>query len=139
MFCNNPNCTHTTFAERFDFISNKGKKTNRLEDEIIRLSLNCSSITASNILNKGIANVGKSTICNILKKGTPIINKENIQISTKTTIHLIIEKNIREKGYAGSSSTLRHYIAERTIGKFDEWIDKASKLEIRKINSFKSR
>ena len=47
MFCNNPKCTHTTFAERFDFISNKGKKTKRLEDEIIRLSLNCSSITAS--------------------------------------------------------------------------------------------
>lgn len=68
MFCNNPNCNHKTFAEKFNFISPKGKKTKRLENEIISLSLNLSSITASKYLKRSIANVGKSTICNLLKK-----------------------------------------------------------------------
>lgn len=68
MFCNNPNCDHTTFAERFMFLNNKAKKTKRLEDEIARLSLNCSSMAASQILKKNTVDVGKSTICSILKK-----------------------------------------------------------------------
>ena len=68
MFCKNPDCNHTTFAERFDFLSNKAKKTKRLEDEIAWLSLNCSSIAASDILRKNVVDVGKSTICSLLKK-----------------------------------------------------------------------
>jgi len=68
MLCLNPNCKHTTFAERFDFLSNKAKKTKRLEDEIIHLSLNCSSIAATQILKKNVVEVGKSTVCNLLKK-----------------------------------------------------------------------
>ncbi|HHW30082.1 MAG TPA: transposase family protein [Clostridiaceae bacterium] len=68
MFCNNPDCNHTTFAERFDFISDKAKKTRRLVDEIVRLSLNCSSVEASKAFRKNIVDVGKSTICNLLKK-----------------------------------------------------------------------
>lgn len=47
IFCTNNNCNHKTFAERFKFINNKSKKTTRLEEEIIKLSLNCSSIAAS--------------------------------------------------------------------------------------------
>lgn len=68
MYCNNQGCTHTTFAETYIFLSHKGKKTKRLEDAIINISINVSSITASNILNKSIAKVGKSTVCNLLKK-----------------------------------------------------------------------
>lgn len=68
MFCDNPECEHTTFAERFDFLSNKAKKTKRLEDEIVRMSLNCSSTAASEILSKNVVSVGKSTVCNLLKK-----------------------------------------------------------------------
>ena len=68
MFCNNPNCNHKTFAETYDFLSPKGKKSKRLEDEIINISMNVSSITASNILSRHVAKVGKSTICNLLKK-----------------------------------------------------------------------
>ncbi|MFZ5989817.1 MAG: transposase family protein [Bacillota bacterium] len=68
MFCNNPDCNHTTFAERFDFLSNKAKKTRRLDDQIVRLALNCSSIAASETLRKNVVDVGKSTICNLLKK-----------------------------------------------------------------------
>jgi len=62
MFCNNPNCNHKTFAERFYFISSKGKKTKRLENNIINLSLNLSSIAASKHFKQIIANVCKSTI-----------------------------------------------------------------------------
>jgi len=68
MFCNNPDCSHTTFSERFDFIADKAKKTKRLEDEIIHLSINCSSNVASKILKKNVEDVSKSTICNLLKK-----------------------------------------------------------------------
>lgn len=70
MFCKNPECSKKTFAERFEFISNKSKKTKRLENEILNVSKNVSSITASKILKKNIANVSKSTICNILKKNS---------------------------------------------------------------------
>ena len=68
MFCTNPKCPHTTFAERYEFLPHKAKKSARLEDEIVRLSLNCSSIAASKIMQKNVADVGKSTICNLLKK-----------------------------------------------------------------------
>lgn len=68
MFCLNPDCGHTTFAETFDFISPKGKKTKRLLDKIVDVSLNTSSTAAAAILRDGIVDVGKSTICNLLKK-----------------------------------------------------------------------
>ena len=68
MFCVNAECSHTTFAETFDLIEPKAKKSNRLLDKIIDVSLNVSSLNASDILKDGIADVGKSTICNLLKK-----------------------------------------------------------------------
>jgi len=68
MFCNNPECKNTTFAETFSFLSHKGKKTKRLENEIINISVNVSSIAAAELLKNSVANVGKSTICNLLKK-----------------------------------------------------------------------
>jgi len=39
MFCQNSDCDHTTFAETFDFIPHKGKKTKRLLDKIVDVSL----------------------------------------------------------------------------------------------------
>lgn len=68
MFCNNKDCDYKTFAETFNFLAYKSKKTIRLEDEIVNISQNVSSIAASRIINTRIANVGKSTICNLLKK-----------------------------------------------------------------------
>jgi transposase len=68
MFCLNPDCNHTTFAETFDFLPAKAKKTKRLEDKIINIAMNVSSLTASAILKTNVAKVGKSTICNLLKK-----------------------------------------------------------------------
>lgn len=67
-FCGNPECSRKTFAERFEFLSRNGKKTQRLIDKIIDISLNTSSVAAADILCGGIANVKKSTICNLLKK-----------------------------------------------------------------------
>ena len=68
MFCDNPKCGKTTFAETFEFLRPKGKKSKRLLDKIMDISLNVSSVTASSLLRNGIADVGKSTICNMLKK-----------------------------------------------------------------------
>lgn len=67
-FCDNPDCAFTTFAERFDFLKRNGKKTKRLIDRIVDISLNTSSVAASRTLKDGIADVGKSTICSLLKK-----------------------------------------------------------------------
>ena len=68
MFCTNPECGHKTFAEVFGFISPKAKKSRRLLEKIIHVSLNVSSVNAADMLKDGIADVGKSTICNLLKK-----------------------------------------------------------------------
>lgn len=68
MLCQNPNCSHTTFAESFDFIASKAKKTKRLEDEILNISMNVSLLTATELLRNNVVDVGKSTICNLLKK-----------------------------------------------------------------------
>ena len=68
MFCDNPKCKKTTFAQTYEFLSPKGKKSKRLLNRITDISLNVSSITASSLLRDGIADVGKSTICNMLKK-----------------------------------------------------------------------
>lgn len=64
MLCKNPDCNHTTFAEKFNFLQCKAKKTKRLDDEIINISMNVSSLTATKLLKNTIAEVGKSTICN---------------------------------------------------------------------------
>jgi transposase len=68
MFCGNPDCKNTTFAETYSFLPPKGKKSKRLINKIIDISLNVSSITAAALLSDGVANIGKSTICNMLKK-----------------------------------------------------------------------
>lgn len=68
MFCNNPDCEITTFAETFEFLGFKAKKSKRLEDEIMNISVNMSSLAAEQLLKTSVGKVGKSTICNILKK-----------------------------------------------------------------------
>ena len=70
MFCDNPDCDKKTFAETFTFLAPKGKKSRRLLDKIVDVSLNMSSLAAAGTLRDGIADVGKSTICNLLKKTT---------------------------------------------------------------------
>ena len=67
-FCINKECEKKTFAEQFDFFKGNERKTNRLQAEILEVSLTQSSISASKYLRKNVTNVGKSTICNLLKK-----------------------------------------------------------------------
>ena len=68
MFCNNSQCSRTTFAERFDFISDKSKKTKRLEEEIVRISLNMSTVAAAQLLSKSTVTIGRSTVSRLQKK-----------------------------------------------------------------------
>ena len=67
-FCDNEACEHGTFAESFSFFEPKATKTKRLQEEILRVSLSQSSLSATKYLRNSIADVGKSTICNLLKK-----------------------------------------------------------------------
>lgn len=67
-FCDNQDCNHKTFAERFDFTTCKSRKTKRLIEKILKLSTMVSSISASQILKGDMTIVSKSTICNLLKK-----------------------------------------------------------------------
>lgn len=68
LLCQNAECSHRTFAENFEFLGPRSRKTKRLLDKILDVSLSVSSVTASSILKDGIVDVGKSTICNLLKK-----------------------------------------------------------------------
>ena len=67
-FCFNNDCGHKTFAEPFLFFKPKATKTTRLQEEILRVSLTQSSVSAATYLKRSVADVGKSTICNLLKK-----------------------------------------------------------------------
>jgi transposase len=67
-FCLNPECPRKIFAESFDFLQPNSRKTKRLNDKIMNVSLETSSVTASRLLkDEGVA-IGKSAICNRLKK-----------------------------------------------------------------------
>ncbi len=70
MFCSNPECSHKTFSERFDFIEYKARKTKRLIEKILNLSSRLSSVAASTMLKNDAAVVSKSTICRLIKKNT---------------------------------------------------------------------
>jgi transposase len=69
-FCLNPQCSHKTFAETFGCLHSKAKKTIRLENEILSLSMEMSSISAAKYLNQNIVGVSKSTICRLIEKKT---------------------------------------------------------------------
>jgi transposase len=66
--CDNPNCRRKTFAESFDCLPFKGKRSLRLTEEIVKVALEVGSAKASRMLKKGVADVGKSTICALVKE-----------------------------------------------------------------------
>ena len=68
MYCDNPECTHKTFAERFDFVAPNGKKTKRLVEKILITSAKLSSVNASALLKSDSVKASKSSICDLLKK-----------------------------------------------------------------------
>jgi transposase len=78
--CSNPECTHTTFAEPFQCLKPKSRKSERLIDEILEVSVEVSSVIASRLLSDRVVDIGKSTICNILKNKTANeVNKASIK------------------------------------------------------------
>jgi len=68
MFCGNENCSKKRFAGTFKLVNPRGKMTKRLEEEIVKISMNMSSIQVSRLIRENIADIGKSSICNLLKK-----------------------------------------------------------------------
>jgi transposase len=74
-FCDNRECPNTTFAESFDCLRPKAKKSERLIDEIMKISIEVSSVAASKMLKDGVADVSKSTICDMLKKNNRSIGQ----------------------------------------------------------------
>jgi transposase len=66
--CLNPKCRKKTFAERFDCILPHSKKSGRLEDKIVKIAIEVSSVTASKILSDGVVDISPSTISNLLQK-----------------------------------------------------------------------
>ena len=67
-FCDSQDCPNKTFAESFDCLKPKAKKSERLIDEIMKISVEVSSVAASKLLKDGVVDIGKSTICDMLKK-----------------------------------------------------------------------
>lgn len=70
MFCTNPACEHKTFAEQFDFVAPRQKKTKRLIEKILVTSVKLSSVNAAKLLKSDAIIVGKSSICDLLKKNS---------------------------------------------------------------------
>lgn len=68
MFCDSPDCGHKTFSERFDCIRPYARKSKRLCDKIIDISLGLSTVEAARTLNNGICDIGRETISNLQKK-----------------------------------------------------------------------
>ena len=56
------------FAERYEFVEEKGKKSRRLEAEIINIGMNNSSMASAKMLTRNTAKISAGTIRNLLKK-----------------------------------------------------------------------
>lgn len=78
MFCHNQDCSHTTFAERYSFLSGNAKQTNRLKEHIIDVALETSSVAATEVLGRNAVKTSKSTICLMLKKPLPLWIKDDV-------------------------------------------------------------
>lgn len=120
-FCNNSDCKRKTFAEAFDFLGFKAKKTKRLKEYIINISQNTSSLAAERMLKENVVQVRKNG-------GAGKKHKSKLDIYKETIISLLedgvngstIYKRIKEKGYEGSSSLVRTFIAELRKGNSNE-------------------
>jgi len=66
-FCMNAECSKKTYAEDFKFMQPRATKTGRLQDEILKVSLTQSSVSAAKYLRNSVTEVSKSTVCNMLR------------------------------------------------------------------------
>ena len=74
----NPECRHSTFAERHPFVNPNAQKTNRLIERILKTSSEMSSVCSSRLLKSENIIIGKSSICTLLKKTPLIIDKSKV-------------------------------------------------------------
>lgn len=70
---------HSYYPKSFQDLPVMAKKTKRLVNKIVDISLGMSSVDASKVLRNGIADVGKSTVSNYLKKDMPVIDHEAVR------------------------------------------------------------
>jgi len=71
-FCNNPNCNHKTFGQRFEFVTPKAVRTKRLDKYINKIGLRDNSMdTVRNLKDAGII-VSSNTVLRIIKKNETI-------------------------------------------------------------------
>ena len=68
MLCSNPACSHKTFTEPFVELPPYARRTKRLNDKIIDIVLDMSSVSATQQLRNGVCPIGKSTICREIQK-----------------------------------------------------------------------
>ena len=67
--CINPECSRKAFAEEFDFVEPRAKRTKRLDKMIMGISIGASAVKAAEIMKaEGIAEVGKDTVLSLQKK-----------------------------------------------------------------------
>ena len=67
-FCNNPNCKHKTFAERFSFVEKSAVRTNRLTEYIKNIAVRNSSMDTVRDLKDNSIITSVNTVLRILKK-----------------------------------------------------------------------
>ena len=74
--CSHSECTRKIFAEPLNCVKSNSQKSERLLDEITKVALEASSVTASGLLRDVGVAVGKSSICTILKKRIKLVDKD---------------------------------------------------------------
>ena len=67
-FCNNSNCQHKTFSERFSFVEEKAVRTNRLTEYVNKIGLRNSSMDTVRDLKDNFIKMSLNTVLRILKK-----------------------------------------------------------------------
>lgn len=67
-FCDNPECQHKTFAERFTFVEEKAVRTNRLTEYVSKIALRNSSMDTVRDLKDNFIEMSLDTVLRIIKK-----------------------------------------------------------------------
>jgi len=131
MFCRNAGCDKKTFAEKFGFVGAKGKKSFRLEKEIISIAMNSSSVEAAKMLSRSTVKISSGTVRNVLKKnGAAAVSRELIT-------HVCIDDFAVRKGRSYGSimvdmkaNRIVDIIETRDGAPVTEWLKRYPNLEV---------